>query len=270
MKKVFTTLLLIGLLFTFSGCSGSDEKLDEPKEKVYVPQSEINKVYSNPDDYIGQYISLTGQVFGTPEFDDEGVYFQMWANPSSYDLNTVVIVDDPSFKVQIDDYIKLEGVIIEKFEGENSFGGLITALQVITTSIEVSDYISVMSPTVLEVVQKDLVNIQNGVETRIDKVEFAENETRVYYSVTNNTAEKYSFYDYGLIAVQNGKQINSTLNWEAGYPEVSGDILSGITVEGVIAFPAMEQSSFDIHFDSGYSYDWDLDFTEFVLSISLD
>lgn len=274
MKKLFTALMCVMMFSVLTGCGNneSSDKSDSEKteQKEYVDEADIAKVYSDPSKYEGKFIKLTGKVFTPPEKDDDGVYFQMWADPKNNDLNTIVAFDDSSFELSADDYVILEGEISGAFEGKNNFGGSINALKVIATDLKKSSYTEAIAPTLKEVSTNNLVNSQNGVDIAITKVEFAKNETRVYYTVSNNSGSSYSFYDFNMKATQNGKQFETESNYEAKYPSVSGDILNGIKSEGIACFNGLEQKNFDIHFDEGYSDNYDLDFSEFTLSIVVE
>lgn len=136
--------------------------------------------------------------------------------------------------------------------------------------MEISSYFEVISPTLKEVKTDGLLNSQNGVDISVNKIEFANNETRVYYTVTNNSGSNYCFYYFNMKLIQNGKQYEPESNWEVDYPEVSGDVLNGVTAEGIASFPKIDQSNFDIHFESGYSSNYELDFTEFTFSVTVN
>lgn len=265
MKKVLSVFMCIGLMIGLVGCGSSESKGSAKKE--YVSEKDIKKVYSDPEKYEGKYIKVSGQVFLEPETDDDAIYFQMFADPENSNLNTLVSYNKTEFEINDGDYVEIDGRITGGFDGENAFGGSVSAVKVIANKVKKSSYINVVSPTIKEVVTDGLVNSQNGVDISISKVEFAKKETRVYYKVTNNSGSNYSFYDFNMKAVQNGKQIETESNYKANYPSVSGDILNGITSEGIASFPSLEQANFEIHFDRGYSDNYDLDFNDFTLSI---
>lgn len=271
MKKLFSLLLAFSLCLGLTGCSSndSDSKKKDPAKIEYVDEGDIEKVYSNPDKYKGKYIKLSGQVFSSPEKDDDAIYFQMFADPKNSELNTVVKYNDNGFTLKSGDYIKIEGEIIGKYDGENSYGGSIDAVTIVAKTIEISNYKDVVSPTIKEIPLEGQINVQNGVTTTISKVEFAKDETRIYYSINNNSGSTYSYYNSKIKIVQNGKQYEYENNFDADYPEISGDILNGVTSEGVVVFPVIEQANFEIHFDRGYSDNYHLDFNEFTVPVTV-
>lgn len=271
MKKLFNLLLAFGLCLGLMGCSSnnSDSKKDDSKKIEYVDEKDIKKVYTDPDKYKGKHIKLSGQVFSSVEKSDGTVYFQMLADPVNSELNTVVKSSNSEFDLESGKYIKVEGEIIGKYDGENSFGGSVNAVAIEAKTLEYSNYKDVVSPTIKEIPLEGQVNVQNNVTTTISKVEFAKNETRIYYSITNNSGTPYSYYNSNIKLIQNGKQYEPETNFEADYPEISGDILNGVTSESIVAFPAIEQANFEIYFDSGYSDNYDLDFSEFTVPVTV-
>ncbi|WP_416327744.1 lipoprotein [[Eubacterium] hominis] len=267
MKKLFAALLCATMVFGVSGCGNDSAKKVEPKEKEYLNESDLVKAYSDPKSYIGKYVKLSGKVFSTPEKDDDGVYFQMFADPENNKLNTVVAYPDPTFEVNTDDYVVLDGKIVDKYEGENVFGGSVTAVQVVADSVKMSTYVDAVSPAIKTITPTDLKNSQNGVEIAITKIEFAKTETRVYYSVKNNSGSKYRFYDFNMKAIQNGKQFDVKNNYNADYPSVSGDVLNGVVSKGIADFQNLEQADFTLHLEAGYNDDFNMDFEEISFNV---
>ena len=116
-KNVLKTILIIVTLVTVMGltaCVGimedvlseneskedlSDDKesekeagdsSDDKGEVVYIDESEIDYIYSDPSSYKGKYVILSGKVFGEPERDGESVYLQMWQKPEEAENNTII------------------------------------------------------------------------------------------------------------------------------------------------------------------------------------
>jgi len=76
----------------------------------------------------------------------------------------------------------------------------------------------------------------------LQKVEFAEQETRVYLKVDNNGSDNFSVYSFNSKITQDGKQFGEQDNWEAEYPQIQTDLLVGNSTEGIIVFPTLEPS----------------------------
>jgi len=86
-------------------------------------------------------------VFAAPEYDEDGVYLQMWGDIKDSENNTIVYIPDAEFEVQQNDYIRVVGLIGDPFTGTNAFGAEITAPTVTANEYEVLSYINAVSPT---------------------------------------------------------------------------------------------------------------------------
>ncbi|MGX8834924.1 hypothetical protein ACWG0P_12050 [Amedibacillus sp. YH-ame6] len=265
MKKLLTACLCATMLLGVVGCGGSDK--EESAKKEYVAEADIKKVYSAPEDYKGKYIKLTGLMLGGVEESEDGFAFQMWQDTENYKNNTVVYLkEDP--KLSDKDYVILEGKILGEFEGENAFGSAVTAPAIQAVSVKKGDYKSVIAPTLKEVALENVSSTQNDVTISISKVEFAKNETRVYMKIVNNSGAQFNFYSFNTNAIQGTKQYEHELNFKADYPEIQSDIRSGVTEEGVLVYPVMEQTDFKV-IASGSSDNYDLDFTDFEFNVTV-
>ena len=107
--------LLIILLAILVGCTtsttnpGSGNNDTESSETPAEPlsDSEIKRMYSNPSDYIGSTVELVGVIFGGVDYDGDGIYFQMWADPENIDYNTVIAYFDPELTLEDGQYIRI-------------------------------------------------------------------------------------------------------------------------------------------------------------------
>lgn len=84
----------------------------------------------------------------------------------------------------------------------------------------------------------------------LEKVEFAENETRVYINVENSGSDEFSIYSFNGVISQNGNQYEEQSNYNADYPEMNNSLLVGNKTEGIIAFPALEDAPFTFTIDA--------------------
>src|SRR5699024_4332684 len=190
-----------------------------------------------PKKYQGYEVEFTGQVFIEPEKDDDGVYLQVYADPENYEKNTIVGIEDSGFDVSTDDYVNVTGIIKDEFDGENAFGAELSVPVVLADDIEVVDYVTAVSPTI-ETIDVDEEQDQHGYNVHVDKIEIAENMTRVYVKVTNNTEDEISFYSFNTKLLLDNKQLEEDDSfYDTGLPALQSDILPGVETEGVIIFP---------------------------------
>ena len=108
---------------------------------------------------------------------------------------------------------------------------------------------------------------QHGVNLTIKKVEFAQEETRIYLSASNQTNEKFNLYIYSSKVTQDNKQFKEEYNYD--YPKISSEILPGITSEGIIVFPNIEINNFSFIIE-GSSCNYYLYFEPFIFNIIIN
>lgn len=276
LKKIF---LAIAVALLLAGCagnteSGSQEPVRRPSENVEETQltpitgSAINRMYSSPEDYIGRTVELVGQVFGGVDYDQDGVYFQMWADAEDLKNNTVVAYMDPSFTVEDNQYVRVTGTVADVFVGENMMGRTITAPLIHADELTVLTYKEAVMPTIAVAEATTKTIEQRGYSVTVQTVELAEQETRAYISVTNNGSSTFSLYEFNMILIQDGTQYEYGWNFMADYPELQTDIRPGITSEGVVVFPAIKEAPFQIIME-GSSGDWSEELQEYVFDFNI-
>ena len=277
MKKRFLAAFLVvvmALSLTACGSSDSEKKEESPKKsskKEYVPEDKINSVFSNPDKFEGKYIKLTGQIFYGPEKEDNISAYQAW-----YD--TVTSSKDFIFGIEggdtfsFEDYVIVDGEIQGGYTGENLMGGEVTCPVINAISVKKITYIEAVVPTIKEITPENAVVEQNGISMKVDKIEFAEKETRVYITESSSAADKFSMYSYDIKIIQNGQQIeqdtNSMSPYEGNYPKLSDDILPNASTSGILVFPAIDNSADFQIYAEGYSDNFELTFSPFTIDIA--
>lgn len=237
------------------------------KDDVIVPMkdSEIKSLYTTPENFKDYCVEIIGKVFTAPEYTDDGVALQMFADHKNSENNTIVYISDKDFEVKDGDYVKIIGIVGEPFEGENAFGGVITAPTVAAREYSVISYQDAVVPTTKSI-DVNQTQTQFGYSITVQKVEYAETETRVYVKVDNQGSEKFSVYSFNTKLTQNGKQYEEQDNWDAEYPEIQTDLLVGNSTEGIIAFPPIADGAFTLIFE-GSSDNWDEDIKPYTFNI---
>lgn len=254
------------------GSSVDAEVKEEKKEEiVYLEESEISDFFADPNAYKGKYIKLSGKIFNGPDSEDGYVAYQAWHDIDGNNNDFVFGMEDSGEQFQPDDYVIVDGKISGTFEGENAFGGTVTSPIINAISVEKQSYIEAVVPTIKELTPESAVFEQHGVSLKVDKIEFAEDETRIYLTETNSSTDKFSMWVYSMKIVQNGQQIEqgfSSSSYEGDYPELASEILPNASSSGIVVFPALDSSaSFQIYAE-GSSDNWELDFTPFTIDIT--
>ncbi len=261
MRKIVFLILAIASVLLVTACGASTATTatapSQPKEKM--TNAQIDQLMGDPDKYKGYPIELTGKVFVGAETKDGVSTFQMWADPKNNKGNVVVYTKGSSAGKE-NDFVKITGIVQGKLEGKNGFGAAITAPAVQANTVEKINPMDILAPTKLKVDVNKTVD-QRGYQITLQKVEFADTETRVYLKVTNNTKGKINFWKYEAKAVQGGKQFDQETNYEADYPDIQSDILPGVSSEGIITFKPLAPGakSAQFFFDGAFD-DWSLHF----------
>ena len=233
-----------------------------------LTEDEIKRMYSSPEDYIGRTVELVGQVFAGVDYDEDGVYFQMWADAENFNNNTVVAYLDPSFTVEDNQYVRVKGTVADVLVGENMMGATVTAPLIRADELAVLTYKEAVMPTIAVAEATTKTIEQRGYSVTVQTVELAEEETRAYISVTNNGSSTFSLYEFNMLLIQDGTQYEYTWNFMADYPELQTDIRPGITSEGVVVFPAIKEAPFQIIME-GDSGDWNEELEEYIFDFNI-
>jgi hypothetical protein len=197
-------------------------------------------------------LTSSEKVFLPPERDEDGTYFQMYVDPKNSEWNTVVASSDPNLQVSEGDYVRIKGKVVGKYEGENAFGASLTLPWVAADSVEVVDAAAAASPAIETLPPQE--GTKAGITMTVEKVEFADDETRVFLAVENGSSAQFDFFSSSGKAVQEGQQYDSTFSG-ADYPELSSEVVPGAHTSGVMVFPAMSpDAGLDLHLE-GYSSD---------------
>ena len=89
-RKSIILFLSAALALSVMSCGEESGTESETKvttaEKEYISESEIPNIFTNPGDYEGKYVKLTGRIFTAPEQDEEGIALQAFHDIQNYDL----------------------------------------------------------------------------------------------------------------------------------------------------------------------------------------
>ncbi len=237
-------------------------KLDKDGNPVFVELT--NEVYTNTDKYLGYYIEIKGKVFQVMGDSGNVKGIQVWIDPDTCEQN-MIIYYNTDVEVKSGDYILCTGYIDSVTEYENAYGTKLCAPTVISADLKEATYIDVMSPTTKTITPKNLKQEKYGYSVSIDKIEFSKKETRVYATAVNNGKAILNIVD--AVIVQNGKQYDSTENYEADYDKIPYELVKGASSSGIIVFPAISMYNFELTINL-HSDNYDEKFKSFTFQIS--
>ena len=266
-KMILGIILLFFIFSLFSGGSQDYSVEESVENREYVSVDEIERAIAYPDEYKGKYIKISGRIFATPNTDEGYVAFQMFHDVENSKGNIVVLYETDNVN-ELDgyEYVTVDGKITGAHSGKNAFGGTITGVNVLAASVEKANYIDVVSPTLKELNVEQVVN-QHDYSILVEKVEFAEKETRVYVSVENNGSDKFYFYNFNVKLIQDGNQYEPQYNYDADYEEVQSELLVGAKSSGIIVFPSIDNNKeFKIHIEAS-SNNWNENFENYVFEV---
>lgn len=168
-KKLLVSVILLAMgSSVLTGCGGG-EKQEEPEEIVYLEESEIDSLFTNPDEYAGKYVKLSGQLLDAPQTDGETIAIQAWHDIENYTQNFIVYTDAAD-EIENQDYVWVDGKIDGTFSGENAFGSNVECPLIVDATVTKGSYMEIVVPTIAEIspaVSQD----QNGIVVTVDKVE---------------------------------------------------------------------------------------------------
>ena len=241
-------------------------------ESVLQPLDFTNMLYekilANPDDYEGYFVEFTGIVANVLGYDENNyLHFQVFLDINNWD-NAVYILADTDEEYMADEYVKIRGRINGIIEGDSILGGKVTNPLVFESEIKKISYIEAASKTIKEVIVDD-TQTQYGYSVTVQKVEFAENETRIYIKVENNGSSKFTVYDWNSEIEQKNHQFSYQMNWDGNYPELMDDLRPGNITEGIITFPALDIDDFKLYLNCR-SDNWNEEIDEITFDIIVD
>jgi hypothetical protein len=262
--------LIIALISCSSESSTSEKKstskkAEEKVNKEPLSKEEFTKMFSDPKKYKGSKVEFYAKIFIDPEKDEDGTYIQAYAENNS-ERNIIIGIKDPNLDVKVDDVIFVSGTVEKEFEGENALGGTVTAPTILADKIEKSDYATAFAPA-LKTIDVNKKIDQHGFVLNLSKIEIAENETRLYIDITNNSKDTISFYDFNSKLIIDNKQLEPSDNFDSEYQQIQSDILTGIKTEGIIAFPKLPETGNLKVYMEGSSENYELDFKPFQFDV---
>lgn len=255
---VFFMVAMMTIAFCACGDSGSNESADNSP----ITSDEISALYTDADNFTGRTFEFTGTVLDV-EKDGGDLYLQVYQDIKNYENNTVVVYPDADVNPKIDDFVRVKGTVDGTFSGENALGGDIEAPQITAEKVEIIDAMEAFPAT--KTIEVNQTVEKGSYKATITKVDFTQDETRIYLTVENGSSATFDNYpDQGVI-VQGGKQYES--EWNEYYPEPSTELKAGVTSKCVIAFPKVEEADFTYSFEG---YDDDYDELEFSFNITVE
>lgn len=273
MKKKLMALLLCSVTAVMLAACGSSNEGSTSEEKVYLEDSQIQQLFTDPEQFKGKYAKLSGVLLANPEADSDGsMALQIFYDTQNYDQNFIVYTDNADVSLKSGDYVKVDGKVRGKFTGQNAMGAEISIPAIENAAVTKSTYMDVVTPTTAAL-EPNVSAEQHGITASVDKIEYSDLETRVYMTVKNDSSDNVSLDVYGIKLIMDGQQIaqddNSVSSFNGNYAELNYDIAAGASSSGILVFPAIEQKKdFQVVLSNVISDNYELDFDTYTLNIS--
>lgn len=229
-------LVLSVLMLTSCGGSSSSSNASAAFDRTFT-RDNWAELDADPDAFEGAWLNIVGEVLGEPVKDGDSTYWQMWPHPTNVDWLAVVEFEDPSFTIADGDCVRVLGTVRGTAEGKIPFLATLDAVAVRAETAEVVDR-DALAPPALRTVEVAQSVDQHRLVVTVDKVEFAANETRVYVTVSNQSAATAMFNGYKARAIQGQTQYApEDLTY---YPWVEPELPPAASSSGVILFRALD------------------------------
>jgi hypothetical protein len=260
MKKII--LLSIICIIVLAGCN---------KEAVYseeklIPDDQLQNIYVTPEDYIGMSINLNVGLDSTPTYDENVGAYQSFGYTDLEQNNYVSLAFSQEIMDENDlqeyDYLIIQGVVVKALEND---GKIYPRVEV--TSVQEVTYDEAFDPAISTTEINETVS-QNGVDYTISTVEYAKNETRVNYSIKNNTNSVYENYYDSKINVD-GDILEGDSSKEEMFDYNSPDdssVAPNSTLNGTLYFAKIDYENVESikYSDEGnFEGDYDTEFSTF-------
>ena len=227
----------------------------------------FTEVLSNADAHKGAAVDITGQVFANPSKDKNVWQFQIYTNPKKIEGNTIII-GGADFEIKNDDFVRIRGTVEKKIDYKSTMGADMSAPLIMTNNIQKVPAQDVLSPT-QHSIDVNQSQDQHGIIITIQKIEFANEETRFYINVKNHTNSKANVYSFSMKVTQGTSQYDEQNNYKANYPKLQSDLLPGIETSGIVAFPALDYNAKSLKFNAEASSDnYNINFNPYIFVVN--
>lgn len=271
MFKEIKILFIISIIsiIALTGCGASSSTTSNSNSANTTPltKDEFVQLYSNSSKFEGRRVDFFARVFVEPEKDDKGTYLQAYANDDHSKI-TIIAINDTQLGVKNGDIINVTGTV-GKVAGKKAVGAALKAPSILASEIEPYQYAPAFRPAIMTIGVNKEIN-QNGYILKLNKVEVAEKETRIFININNTSKNKVRFYSSKTNITQGNKQFKELINLNEKVPQIDSDILPGVAQDGVLILDPVQADgeNFKVIFEGG-SDNYDLHFTPFTFDAVL-
>ncbi len=230
------TGLAMGVL---SACNSEPQPVPDatptPGSSNRLTNREWPVVHSDPAAAIGQRAVLRARVYNVSTVADD-LILCAWVDFDNDQLSTVFRVPDTMEGVARDDFVWLEGSIARVAE-PGEFCGDTPQPEVDVIHLTVTDRVGVRPALRSERIGQALE--RRGVRVVLERIEFAAEETRIYFTLENRREETLLAFATGLVIEVEGSEIPAIIPIGQGIAAPRGRVASSTVEHGGFQFPAL-------------------------------
>lgn len=189
----------------------------------------------------GREVRLTGRITGVVEQDKDKTIFQVAVRPTGAQEDLHLLLSfggDPHTLIRNNDLItdvQVTGVMGKIPAVDSKTNSMVEVPLVVVERMEVLEPWNVMAPAKFELPVNQTVK-RNGKEVTLQKIEFADTETRLYLVVKNTSLQKALVYLDNPLGIQGGRRITQLYNLDNNYHL---ELEPGKEVKGLVVIGAM-------------------------------
>lgn len=228
--------LALGVL---CACNGD---ADVPPGATPTPQSSAvltNRawplVHADPSPAVGRRVVLRARVYSAANVGSD-LLLCAWVDFDNDQLSTVFRIPDTVGGVERDNFVWVEGEVSRVADPETGCADTLQP-EIEVSGLTVTDRLGVR-PAV-RVVQVGQALERRGVRVVLERVEFADEETRMYFTLDNRRDETLLAFATGLVIEVDGTEIPAIIPIGEGIPAPRGRVAPGTAEHGGFQFPSL-------------------------------
>lgn len=216
------------------GCPGV-KRTGRPAPRPIYTNANWRRVVANPDWHKGARASFYGRIRAIRQ-ESTGTYFWIFANLEK-SQSTIVTVPDTTTSLYQDDFVKVVGQIKGLFRGQAIFGVKFRGPLVAASRVKRVPPLSVRSTPN----NASFANPFVEADVVFDpwKLEWAQDETRVFMRVTNKSSSPLSIFPDEAHLTVSGRTYDTAFS-DRRYPQLAVTLRPKATTSGVIVFAPMK------------------------------
>ncbi len=262
-------VVIIALFSLITSGQPVEPKYDSGGIPVFVPDEEIEFIFADSRKYLGEFVALTCKI-SSIETMDGFIAIEAYADIENEENPIIIIYPfDAPPDVEVGNYIRATGYIYGHIDYTNIHGEDVSSQSIIAAEVFEVFPMDTASP-ILKTIDVDKEITQNAHKVKVDKVEFTENQTRVYITATNDTNDIVSLFTSTSVIIQGTREYESLLIYDYDSSELQLELTKGSSVSGTLFYPGINtETDFSFVIEVFYENYDDVDIDEYTFDIKV-